>query len=82
MKINDVEIELLDADLSDCTKIQADVYKLLVLLTELKIESCPAKGISNYLGLSSSLPLWSRLRHLEEQGKIRLLQPATLAVSA
>jgi hypothetical protein len=76
MKINDVEVVLLDNDISGCTRIQADVYNLLILLNQAGVKDCSAKAISNYIGLSSSLPLWSRLRHLEEQGMIRLLQPA------
>lgn len=80
MKVNNVEIKLLDDDLIDCTKIQAETYRLLALLISLEVQSCSDDFIRKYLALSSVLPVWSRLRHLELQGKIQISRQEAVTV--
>jgi hypothetical protein len=76
MKIDSTEVIFLDGDLSNCTQIQGEAYKFLMCLTQAGVESYSAKTLSQQLGLRSTLPLWSRLRHLEEHGKIQLFEEA------
>jgi hypothetical protein len=77
MIIDKTEVILLDGDdLGNCTEAQADAYKLVLSLEKTGIVSCSAKFLSTELGLQSPAPLWYRLKHLEEHGKIQMSEAA------
>jgi SOS-response transcriptional repressor LexA len=77
MKIDNVEVTFpLLGDRFEATEAQSDVYTLLLCLMSAGVTTYSAKAMSNQLGLRSPAPLWSRLKHLQEKGWLRLLETA------
>lgn len=64
-------IELIASSLDDVTTAQAETYRVLLLMCQLGVTHASPKVISDYLQLKSPAPLWSRIGHLEQAGKLR-----------
>jgi ribosomal protein S25 len=60
------------------TTLQAQTLDAIAKVA-ITCSSISAKALSNHLGLRSSLPLWSRLKHLEEKGWIQQVEASAIA---
>lgn len=69
--LGDDYLELIAENLDNVTTAQAETYRVLLLLCQLGVTHASPKVISNYLQLKSPAPLWSRIAHLEQAGKLR-----------
>lgn len=67
-------IELIADNLDDVTTVQAETYRLLLLLCQLGVTHATPRLIVEYLQLKSPAPLMSRIAHLEQAGKLRRFQ--------
>lgn len=76
IKIADCQIEILKRDPeAPLPQGQAEMYSLLLDLAD---GEYPLQDMVQRCQLRSPLPLWSRLRHLEEKGFIRMESTAAI----
>jgi hypothetical protein len=70
IQIGDQVLKLNALTLDDVTQAQGDTYRLLLILHQLGSRDVDPKSLARCLGLRSPAPLWSRIEHLKQAGKI------------